>query len=407
MKDERHLGRQLDVDVFENVRLRVGEESQAVPAHARVRAGHVFAEAVFAEHVVFGTCDVGSERARAHRCDAGFQGFDVDREGALLRVAGLADDERAADLREVALDRRREFGDDEVAVHELAVRGRGDAADIRAAGSDQHEVIGDALGAQPRFHFGDDFVLRAAFACGFTEDHVRFVGRLDGFAYAVDLGRRLVHQHVVDEQRTVADFDVRIPDEREGHERERSGGDANVPARREVGGNVASDLLAEAHLDAGRFRCRAIDFACAVQIEPAGAVRGEHGQAVAFEDREVADVLEVVALPTVTVGGEDVDAGCGHRRSEFGAPFRGERGGFHDRIFTGTNRVVYMFFGSRGRSYMPRSATDLRTSSSAACEKVPSLDIIAMSAGYDLATTDASTCITRAIVAIDASLCVR
>ena len=72
------------------------------------------------------------------------------------------------------------------------------------------------------------------------------------------------------------------------------------------------------------------------------------GDAVTLEDREIADVHQVVALPGVAVCDQDVDAVGGHRRGEFGAAFRAERCGFQIQTFTGTKRVVYMFFGSSG-----------------------------------------------------------
>jgi hypothetical protein len=152
---------------------------------------------------------------------------------------------------------------------------------------------------------------------------------LRGLADAGDFFGRLVHQTRVEDGGTVFESG-HVFDECERNERERRRRDADLAARFDVGRNIASDLLAEFYLDAARFRRRAIDFGRAVEIERARARGRQDGQAVALEDREIACVHEVIALPAVAVGNENVDARGGHRIGKLRAARSRQCGGFQD-----------------------------------------------------------------------------
>ena len=117
-------------------------------AHARPFAGDVIAEPIFAKHVVLGARDIRRGGAGPHRGDAGLQRLAKDAEGAPLRRARLAHDQRAADLREIALDRGRQLGRHQIACGDAALRGRRHAENILAAGADDHEIVGAAAAAK-------------------------------------------------------------------------------------------------------------------------------------------------------------------------------------------------------------------------------------------------------------------
>src|SRR5579871_1148236 len=57
--DQGHAGDEHGIDIFQDVRLRVGKQSEAVAAHARPLAGGVFAKSIFAKHLVLGLGYIG------------------------------------------------------------------------------------------------------------------------------------------------------------------------------------------------------------------------------------------------------------------------------------------------------------------------------------------------------------
>src|SRR6516165_1169533 len=128
-------------------------------AHARPPAGGVFAEPVPAEHVVLRTRHVGSGDAWARRSDPGLQCLAKDGESLSLRIARLAHDQRAANLDEITLDRRRELGGDKIAGSDCALRRRRHAQHFLAAGADDHEIIWTAAAAQIALDLGGHPVL--------------------------------------------------------------------------------------------------------------------------------------------------------------------------------------------------------------------------------------------------------
>ena len=145
-------------------------------AHARIRVGRVLAQTIFAEDVVFGFGNIGGFGTRPHGRDTGFERFEEDAEGIALRVVGATDDERPANLRVVAVDFRREFGCDEIAIRQRALGGRDHSAYVDATWTRRYTVFGAAARAQERLDVGDELVLFAARNGGAAKDRVGLVG---------------------------------------------------------------------------------------------------------------------------------------------------------------------------------------------------------------------------------------
>ena len=122
-----------------------GEEAEPVTAHAGVAVGDVVAEPVLAEHVVLGARHVGSSGAGADGGDARLERLAVERVRAALRRIGLADNEGAADLRVIALDRRRQLGRHEIAGGDDSVGRRRHAEHLAPARAQDHEIVGQPL----------------------------------------------------------------------------------------------------------------------------------------------------------------------------------------------------------------------------------------------------------------------
>ena len=79
--------------------------------------------------------------------------------------------------------------------------------------------------------------------------------------------------------------------------------------------------VAKRTVDARRLRLGALGVAGAVEKQLGRAVGFHHRDAVAFEDAEVGDVAQVVALPGIAVGHQFRDAGLRHRGQQSSAPF--------------------------------------------------------------------------------------
>ena len=82
----------------------------------------------------------------------------------------------------------------------------------------------------------------------------------------------------------------------------------------------AGDVGREAEVDARRLRLGALGVARAVEKKLGRAVGLHHGDAVAFEDAEVGDVAQIIALPGIAVDHQLVDAGLRHGGEQTSAP---------------------------------------------------------------------------------------
>ena len=80
----------------------------------------------------------------------------------LLLGGGLADHQRAADLRVVAVDAGRQLGRHHVAALELLAARRRHAAHLDAADADDLEIVVDAVGPEERLDLGDQLVVGTA-----------------------------------------------------------------------------------------------------------------------------------------------------------------------------------------------------------------------------------------------------
>ena len=162
MDDQRHAGIDARGHVLEDVRLGVDEQAEPVAAHAGVFAGRVLAEPC-ARNTSF-SARAMSAAVTPSRTTAMPASIDREPERVRLLLLGvrLADDQRAADLRVVAIDARRELGGDHVAALELLARRRRHAAHFRPTDADDLKVVIDAVGAEERLDLGDQFVVGAA-----------------------------------------------------------------------------------------------------------------------------------------------------------------------------------------------------------------------------------------------------
>ena len=89
----------------------------------------------------------------------------------------------------------------------------------------------------------------------------------------------------------------------------------------------AGDVAGEPHRDAGCFHLGALGIGRAVEEQLGRAVRRDHRDAVAFQDAEIRDVAQVVALPGIAVHHDLVDAGRLHRGEQPSAARVSECGG--------------------------------------------------------------------------------
>src|SRR5229473_2820191 len=93
-------------------------------------------------------------RACAHCRDAAFQGLVVYSEGALLRLARLPENERAADLRIITVHAGRELGRHQIAGGEATFGRRMHAVHLLAACAENLEIFRTAARAEKGLHIG-------------------------------------------------------------------------------------------------------------------------------------------------------------------------------------------------------------------------------------------------------------
>src|SRR5213075_2218885 len=140
MGDQNHSFADDAIDLFEDVGILVRMKAQIVAADSRVFRRGVVAETFTPEDVVLNPRDIHDVYSGLEEVFGRLLRFAEYLEGAFLVLAGLAEDEGAADLGVIAVDLRAELRGDAVALLKAPVRRRFHAIDLGAAGPDQHEV---------------------------------------------------------------------------------------------------------------------------------------------------------------------------------------------------------------------------------------------------------------------------
>src|SRR5690606_38876101 len=174
---------------------------ETMSTHTGVPGGRVFAEAMGAEHVVLKLGDMAGGHARTNCGKAGLERLAIDVEGAQLRFRRLADDQRAAELRVIAVYTWCDLGRHHVAQLEPALTGRMHAHHLRSAGADDHEVVGAVVVPQERFQRRNDLILGNAGAADLPEYLISLVsenrGASRGFDLALELDGQQSYQHAL------------------------------------------------------------------------------------------------------------------------------------------------------------------------------------------------------------------
>ena len=191
-------GHKRRIDIFEQMRLEIAEQAQAMTTYARPFAGGVVAEAVFAKNIVLGARNVGGSRAGPHCRDACFKRLAKNRKCPLLCIVRLSHHQRAADLDEIAADRGCELGGDEIARTDAPFRCGRHAQHILAARSNDHEIIRAAAASQIGLDLRNDFVLRTAGPHRRAKYPIGIIGHARRAPYRVDFRWQLVHEQPVE-----------------------------------------------------------------------------------------------------------------------------------------------------------------------------------------------------------------
>src|SRR5262249_36954872 len=76
--------------------------------------------------------------------------------------------------------------------------------------------------------------------------------------------------------------------------------------------DVSDQISRVDDLDAGTIQLRAVDLKRAVEIEPDVAVAADKRQGLAFDNTEITDIAQVVALPSVAIDQQCIESGVGH-----------------------------------------------------------------------------------------------
>src|SRR4051812_2543387 len=98
MNDQGHALFDRCRDIFENMRLGIGEESKSVSPDAGVFAGHILSEPVRPEDIIFSPRDIGGGNAWFYNRKPRFHGIIVDPEDLALGFVRLTYNQRPADL---------------------------------------------------------------------------------------------------------------------------------------------------------------------------------------------------------------------------------------------------------------------------------------------------------------------
>ena len=303
------------------MRLGITKQTEAVAAHARPLAGRIVAQVVLAKDVVLGAGDVGGRGAGPHGRDAGAKRFTEDAEGKALRVGCLADDQRAANLGEVPLDRRRELRRHQIAGSDAAFRRRRHAEYVRPAGADDHEIVGTPSAPQIGLDVRHHLVLPPPGLYRVAEHGIGVVRHLRRAPQRRDLRRQLVHEQPVEErgrilEREAAAF-VREPIRQEA---KRRGSEAMVDHPLEPRANGAGDVGCEMDFYSRRLRLGTLGFGGAVEEKLGRAVGRHQRDAVTLEDAEIGGIAQVIALPGVAIEHHVLDAGIRHGCEQMSAP---------------------------------------------------------------------------------------
>ncbi len=294
------------------MRALIRKQADAVPAHAGVFGGDVVAEPVAAEHVVLGLRDVGCRNAGAHRREAGIERLLKDAEALHLQLARLADHERAADLRVIALDAGRELGGDEIARLENLAGGGRHAAHLAAAHADDHEVFRNAFRPEETFDLGDQLIVLAAGPRRGPEDLIAPVRELSRTANVDMLLRAFAHQQWRDELAAIEQTEpLGVAHKSVGQQVIGRRRKASVAAPEQMVAR-GSDEIMGLHDLVGCLRAGALGLGGIVQDQRDRAVPLEQGESLAFDDAEVGGVTQRVGVPVVAVEQEAVDVGGRH-----------------------------------------------------------------------------------------------
>ena len=249
-----------------------------------------------------------------------------DVEGAPLRVARLAHDQRATDLHEIALDRGRELRRHQIARSDASFRRRRHAENLLAAGADDHEIVRTAAASQIGLDIRHHLVLPAAGPNGIAKDHIGFVRQLRRAPERRDLRRQLVHQQPVDHCRAVLECEAAaLVGEPVRQQATRRGREAMIGHPLEPRARGAGDVGGEMDGYPRCLRLGALGFGCAVEKKLGGAVGRHHHDAVAFQDAEIGGIAQIIALPGIAVEHHVLDARLRHGGEHASAPLLGQQ----------------------------------------------------------------------------------
>ena len=136
-----------------------------------------------------------------------------------------------------------------------------------------------------------------------TERRVGVVGERCGAVHRIDLGRKLVHEQLVEERGPVFEYEAAvIANERARQQAPWRRGHAGLAKEHKPRGDRAADVPVGAHHRARHFCLGALGFGRAVEMELRRAVGGHDRHTVPFQDAEVRGIAQIVALPGIAVG---------------------------------------------------------------------------------------------------------
>ena len=239
------------------------------------------------------------------RSSRGLLRFGKDREGLKLARRRIAQHQRPADLRVVAVDLRRQFGGDGIAFLQFAIGGWLHADDFGPAGRDQHEIVLGAVGFEKRLDFGDQFEFAHAGFDHFGEVLVAAIRQIAGLLDVPDLFGRLDAAQLFDvggrgNRQRPAGRDEALFHELEAGDR----GSAARECARELGlefagGDLGIPGIAESDSDiAGSRQTR---------------------ERVVAREVEIHQAAEWVLAPRVSVEQDRIPAALGHQIEQLGA----------------------------------------------------------------------------------------